>query len=282
MQCGYFERRIAPVQTNVHQEQGSLPGSVLGDPHRLHQILLNLVSNAIKFTAEGEVLVSVSRVGNMTHFKVTDTGIGLNEEQVSRLFTSFEQADKSTTRKFGGTGLGLTISFNLAQLMGGDISVESQINSGSVFTLKIPLVETKAPDNKKPDISKLSGPQLKGLRILAAEDIDINRLILEDMLEQEGASVEFAENGQQAVDCLKQTGADLFDVVLMDVQMPVMDGYEASEEIQKMAPELLIIGVTAHALKEERDKCLAAGMVDLVTKPIELEVLIATIQRYVK
>lgn len=259
----------------------SLPGWVLGDPLRLQQILLNLVSNAIKFTSKGEVLVSVSRVSNMTHFKVTDTGIGLDEEQISRLFTPFEQADASTTRKFGGTGLGLTISYNLAKLMGGDISVESQVNAGSSFTLKIPLTETKAPEIKDSDTAKVSGLQLKGLRILAAEDVEINRLILEDILEQEGAIVDFAEDGQQAIDLLQQRGVDAFDVILMDLQMPVMDGYEASEKILKMAPELPIIGVTAHALKEDHDKCLAVGMVDHVTKPIDPDILSSVIRQHV-
>ncbi|MDH5356853.1 MAG: ATP-binding protein, partial [Gammaproteobacteria bacterium] len=259
----------------------SLPGWVLGDPLRLQQILLNLVSNAIKFTAEGEVLVSVSRVGSMTHFKVTDTGVGLNEEQVSRLFTPFEQADTSTTRNYGGTGLGLAISYNLAKLMGGKISVESQVNRGSTFTLSLPFSETDTPNIKDSAAPEKLGPQLEGLQVLAAEDVDLNRLILEDILEQEGASVVFAEDGQQAIDHLQQIGVGNIDVVLMDIQMPVMDGYEATRRIVEMAPGLPVIGITAHALVEERDKCFAAGMVDIVTKPFEIEDLITSLKQHV-
>lgn len=259
-----------------------LPGWVQGDPLRLQQILLNLISNAIKFTSEGEVLVAVSRDGDMTHFKVSDTGIGLSEEHISRLFTPFEQADTSTTRKFGGTGLGLTISYNLAQLMGGNISVESQINRGSVFTLSLPLPETIARNNKDTATPEKSGPQLKGLRVLAADDVELNRIIIEDLLEEEGASVELTEDGQQAVDRLQQVGADKIDVVLMDIQMPVMDGYEATRRILEIAPELPIIGVTAHAIKEEHDKCLAAGMVEHITKPFGPDDLISAIRQHVK
>ncbi|MDH5356082.1 MAG: ATP-binding protein [Gammaproteobacteria bacterium] len=261
---------------------GYLPGWVLGDSRRLQQILLNLLSNAIKFTEKGEVIVSVSRENDLTFIKVTDSGIGLSEEQIPRLFTPFEQADTSTTRKFGGTGLGLTISHNLAQLMGGNLHVKSQVKKGSVFTLSLPLKETTAPDMKDLDTPGISDPQLAGLRVLAAEDVEINRLILEDMLQQEGATVVFAEDGQQAIDCLKEIGADNIDVILMDIQMPVMDGYEATRRIIQIAPKLPIIGVTAHALLEERNKCLTAGMVDRVTKPIDAASLIEVIRKQVE
>ena len=217
----------------------------------------------------------------MTQFKVTDSGIGLSEEQKSRLFSPFEQADTSTTRKYGGTGLGLTISYNLAQLMGGDIRVESRLDEGSVFTLSLPLQETTAPVIENTVTQETSTDQLTGLHILVAEDVEINRIILEDTLIHEGASVVFAENGQQAIDRFEESGVDKFDVVLMDVQMPILDGYEATRRILKFAPELPVIGVTAHALKEELDKCLAAGMVGYVTKPLEIKELIATIRQHV-
>ncbi|MCK4707469.1 MAG: response regulator, partial [Gammaproteobacteria bacterium] len=260
----------------------TLPAYTLGDPLRLQQILLNLLSNAVKFSTQGEIIVCVSRKDRFTYISVQDQGIGLNEEQISRLFIPFEQADKSTTRKYGGSGLGLAISYNLAQLMGGNISVESQIHTGSTFTLKLPLAESQSSDIQKTVIEDKSGPQLQGLRILVAEDIEINRLIIEDLLEHEGASVMFAEDGQQAIDHLHQEGVESIDIVLMDIQMPIMGDYEATRHILKIAPELPIIGVTAHALKEEHDKCFAAGMVDHITKPIEENVLITAILKYVK
>lgn len=258
-----------------------LPVWVQGDPLRLQQILLNLLSNAIKFSNEGEVILSVSEDGDMTIFEVQDYGIGLSEKQIFRLFTPFEQADTSTTRKFGGTGLGLAISYNLAQMMGGGIRVESEVGAGSTFTLYLPLKETQPPVIQVPEAQNSSGPRLSGLRILVAEDVEINRLIIEDLIEEEGGSVVFAEDGQQAIDRLQQTGIDKIDIVLMDIQMPVIDGYEATRRILLIAPKVPIIGVTAHALKEERDKCYAAGMVGLVTKPIEVDELITAIRLHV-
>ncbi len=264
----------------VHYDS-NLPAWMEGDPLRLRQILLNLLSNAIKFTRQGEVSLSVTREGEMTHFRVSDSGIGMSEDEVSRLFHPFEQADTSTTRKFGGTGLGLAISQNLAKLMRGGIYVESQLDAGSVFTLSLPLPETQPAVKKDLVMPGMTGNQLSGLRILAAEDVEINRLILEDLLEFEGAHVVFAENGQEALDRLEEHGVSAFDLVLMDVQMPVMDGHEATRQIRMMAPELPVIGLTAHALAEEREKCLAVGMVDHVTKPIDLDIFIATIRRHV-
>ena len=156
---------------------------------------------------------------------------------------------------------------------------------GSRFTLRLPLPAADparpAFDTRPRDLDALLPRRLAGLRLLAAEDLDVNRLILGAMLEHEGAEVVFAENGQAALDCVQQSGADAFDAVLMDVQMPLMDGYEATRCLQTMAPALPVIGLTAHAMDEERDKCLAAGMVAHVTKPIDMETLVAAILRQV-
>ncbi|MEO5343759.1 MAG: PAS domain S-box protein, partial [Gammaproteobacteria bacterium SHHR-1] len=257
------------------------PAWVRGDPHRLNQILLNLLGNAIKFTERGEVGLSIQRQGDETLFQVRDTGIGMTETQRARLFRSFEQADSSTTRLYGGTGLGLSISRNLAQLMGGDIRVESAPDQGSCFTLNLPLQQ--AEPEAMPAVEHAQGPaasRLAGLRLLAAEDVEINRFILQDMLEHAGAEVVFAENGMQALGTIAREGAKAFDAVLMDIQMPIMDGYQASKRIRTIAPDLPIIGLTAHALKEEREHCLAVGMVDHVTKPIEEEVLMEALIRH--
>lgn len=258
-----------------------LPAWVEGDAQRLQQILLNLLSNAIKFTEAGKVSLSVTREGCLTYFRVADTGIGMDESMRARLFTPFEQADGSITRKCGGTGLGLAISRSLASLMHGSITVESRPGAGSVFTLALPLPQTRSPAAAEEICVVEPERWLEGLRVLAAEDVEINRLILEDMLVHAGASVVFAENGSQALECLHEHGVSAFDVVLMDVQMPEMDGYEATRRIAALAPELPVIGLTAHALEEERETGLAAGMVDHVTKPINPAVLVAAIQRHV-
>lgn len=283
------ENAINMVSDKAHEKSlelsvnfaNNLPVWVQGDQLRLQQILLNLLSNAVKFSKGQEVTISVSREDDMTFFKVKDHGIGLSEEQIRNLFVPFEQGDKSTTRKYGGTGLGLAISYNLAKLMGGSIQVESKVGVGSTFTLILPLKKAQSPVMQESETQNLSSARLQGLRVVAAEDVEINRLILEDILEEEGASVEFAENGQQAIDLLQQIGTDTVDVILMDVQMPILDGYEATRKILLFAPELPIIGVTAHALEREREKCLAAGMMDIVTKPINVDELIATIRRHV-
>lgn len=261
----------------------SLPDWVEGDPLRVQQILLNLLSNAIKFTAQGEVSLGVSQDGGMLQYRVNDTGIGISEAAMSRLFMPFEQADSSTTREYGGTGLGLAICRQLATLMHGEITVTSRPGAGSCFTLRLPLtVVTSPPASAAAALPGRAGARLGGLRILAAEDMDINRYILETILEREGASVEFAADGQQALEHVRERGAPAFDLVLMDVRMPVMDGLEATRRLLEIAPGLPVIGLTAHALAEERSACLAAGMIDHTTKPINPDALIEVIRQHVE
>lgn len=256
----------------------TLPAWVLGDPLRLQQILTNLMANAVKFTQYGQVTLIVDSDPESTRirFQVVDTGIGMNAEQVVRLFGAFEQADSSTTRQYGGTGLGLAISQRLAHLMDGDIDVDSCPGAGSTFTLSLPLPASVS--GVESDGSALGQTRrLAGLRLLAADDIEVNRLILDDLLTQEGASTVFASDGQQLLALLDEHGSAAFDAVLIDVQMPVMDGYTATREIRARAPVLPVIGLTAHALAEEREKCLAVGMVEHVTKPIDPDRLVAAI-----
>ncbi len=262
----------------------NLPDRVYGDALRIKQILVNLCSNAVKFTERGEVDFSLSREDHNMLFVVKDTGIGMTQEQIERLFTPFSQADSTTTRRFGGTGLGLAISHQLAQLMEGSISVSSAPGSGSTFSLRLPLREAgveqqpEFAEQPRDDMSK----RLEGLRILIAEDVEINRIIVEDILSAEGARLTFAHDGQQAVERIEQAGGEAFDVVLMDIQMPVMDGYEATRRIVAMAPDLPVIGLTAHALAEEREHSFRAGMLEHITKPIEPSVLIAAVQRFAR
>ena len=278
-----FVTGMARQKGLVFEEQHApdLPAWLLGDVQRVLQILVNLLSNAVKFTEQGVVRLGVTQEGETTCFKVVDTGIGMTAEQLARLFNPFEQADSSTTRKYGGTGLGLAISQHLAHLMGGAITVESVLGQGSTFTLRLPLPEAAAPIGLAERGSQrgLPGSRLDGLRVLAAEDVEVNRFILEDLLVEAGASCVFAENGRQAVACVVADPA-AFDIVLMDVQMPEMDGYEATRRIREIAPELPVIGLTAYALSDERKNCLDAGMVDRVTKPIDPAVLVTAILQW--
>jgi signal transduction histidine kinase/CheY-like chemotaxis protein/HPt (histidine-containing phosphotransfer) domain-containing protein len=272
--------RAAEKRLQLHNRMaGELPAWVTGDVMRIRQILVNLLSNAIKFTESGSVDLVVERGETGIRFSVRDEGIGMTAEQVSRLFKPFEQADGTTTRKYGGTGLGLAISMNLATLMGGRIEVASETGKGSCFSFELPLAETTEPPstNALPSIAATAG-RLAGYRVLAAEDVELNRLILEDLLREAGATYRMVEDGKAAVEEVRAESRS-FDIVLMDIQMPVMDGHEATRHIRALAPHLPVIGLTAHALAEERDKCLASGMCDHVTKPITPSVLIASILR---
>ncbi len=236
-----------------------LPSWVTGDSLRIKQILINLLSNAVKFTQRGQVTLIADRLeGDQLRFSVEDTGIGMTAEQLSRLFDAFEQADSSTSREYGGTGLGLAISRRLAQLMDGRSRSIARPASGSIFTLTLPLAEA-LPQPESARVQLPGGRRLAGLRFLVADDVETNRLIIDDLLRQEGAQAEYAVNGRDALELLAQRGNEAFDVVLMDVQMPVLDGLDATGEIRKCAPQLPVIGLTAHALADERDKCLAAG-----------------------
>ncbi len=256
----------------------NLPEWVMGDAMRIRQILVNLLSNAIKFSRHGQIGLTVLRSEDEVWFAVRDEGIGMTQEELSRLFRPFEQADSQTARKYGGTGLGLSISMNLASLMGGTIQVVSTPWHGSTFTLQLPLREIQTPkeDAAPPPTPFSLAGRLAGYRILAAEDNETNRLILADMLDEARATCVFAENGRVA---LKQVSTDphAFDVVLMDVQMPEMDGNEATRRIHEIFPALPIIGLTAHGLPQDRATSLAAGMQDHVTKPIDPRALVTAV-----
>ena len=262
----------------VHRPSPDLPEWVIGDAMRTRQILVNLLSNAIKFSRHGTVTLTILRMEDEIWFAIRDEGIGITEEEISRLFRPFEQADSSTTRKYGGTGLGLSISMNLASLMGGTIQVVSTPWHGSTFTLQLPCKEANLPHAEEVELSQefdLHG-KLAGYHILAAEDIEANRLILADMLDEAGATYIFAENGRAALEQVV-AAPQAFDLVLMDVQMPEMDGNEATRRIREVVPALPIIGLTAHGMSQDRATSLAAGMKDHVTKPIDPKTLITAI-----
>jgi PAS domain S-box-containing protein len=268
--------------TLLAEKAPDLPAAVVSDPTRIAQILLNLLSNAIKFTAHGEVHLAALRAEGQLVFRITDTGIGMTPGQVEALFTPFQQADSSTTRKYGGTGLGLTISRQLARLMGGEIHASSTAGSGSTFELRLPCIETMEAV-KTTGVFTVAHAELrlKGLSILAAEDNEVNQIVLGDMLTREGVELEMVGNGRLAVEAVTRDPAR-FDLVLMDAQMPEMDGFEATRQIRILAPALPVVGQTAHVLAAEHEKCRAAGMVETITKPLDFGVLVGVILRHAR
>lgn len=273
-----------------------IPATLLGDPLRLQQVLLNLAGNAVKFTAAGSVTVAAQamRVDSdaaTVCFSVRDTGIGIEPAALEEIFISFSQADSSTTRRFGGTGLGLAISRRLVELMGGELSVESEPGSGSVFqfSVTLPVAAESAPMVQMSSFPSmpLSGDQpgylqlkrLAGLHLLLVEDNPLNQTVAKALLEGEGARVQVVSDGIQTIERLSAAEQEPFDAVLMDIQMPGMNGYEAAGKIRELPgmADLPVIAMTAHALPEEREKSLAAGMNDHIDKPIDLERLVTVL-----
>jgi len=270
-----------------------IPPVLVGDPLRLGQLLTNLLNNAVKFTDHGEVRLQgrvTERAGDKLHlhFAVHDTGIGMSDQQIDRLFSAFTQADSSTTRRYGGSGLGLAICKRLIDLMGGEIHAESSPGRGSTFSFTLWLGIGAAKDNRAmlpshPQQRKLAAPSadLAGMRILLAEDNEINQQIAVELLEGAGAAVTVASNGLNAVEIVLAAGERRFDVVLMDIQMPLMDGYQATARL-RAEPHLRglpIVAMTAHAMAEERQRCIAAGMDEHLAKPIDPDTLFRTLIR---
>ncbi|NVK01903.1 MAG: response regulator [Oceanospirillaceae bacterium] len=279
------EKRSLRLKLDIDPQ---LESGYCGDPLRIGQVLLNLASNAIKFTEEGEVQISVRLVEeadgkNWIEFAVSDTGIGLTDEQISRLFRSFSQADDSTARRFGGTGLGLSICKQLVTLMGGTIGVTSKPGKGSVFSFVLPLEVSSVPlqsDAKMlRDELRSAIMRVSGARLLVVEDNKVNQQLAQDLLESIGMQVTLAENGVEALEALKQS---TFDAILMDIQMPVMDGYEATRQIrlQSEYAELPIIAMTANALLSDQAEAETAGMSDYVSKPIITDDLFRVLVRW--
>ena len=263
----------------------NLPVACLSDPLRMGQILLNILSNAVKFTEQGSISLAVDWRDDRLHFRVADTGIGMDAGQLATLFNPFQQGDASATRRFGGSGLGLAISRRILDLMGGEIRVDSQLGVGTVVEFEFPCVVCEGPvlPQSRPEPSpEVRSRSLAGLSVLVVDDEAINRMVLEAYLTEHGAHAVMADDGREALAQVEAGGAGAFDVVLMDIQMPGMDGYEATRRIREIAPGLPVIAQTAHAFSEERDKCLAAGMTGHLAKPVDIEALVAVLQPYVK
>ena len=282
-----FAERAADKELVLEFElEPDLPHRLIGDPLRLGQILTNLIGNAIKFTERGRITVTAECLSTdgpaELRFSVRDTGIGLTPEQTGKLFRAFSQADSSTGRKFGGTGLGLSISKHLVESMGGAIGVESVPGEGSRFFFTAQFRSQAAVDIiAPPPVPVADDVSLAGVRVLVVDDNEVNRVIAQELLEAAGAVVETARGGREAVNRL--AAGVTFDAVLMDIQMPGMDGYQATEAIRAQLGlgELPVIAMTAHALEEERRQCLEAGMNDHIPKPVDPDHLIARLRHWI-
>ncbi len=277
-----------------------VPRWVLSDPQRIRQCLVNLITNAIKFTHSGGVSVTVSVAGRQSdrvraRFEVCDTGIGIGEDTLPTLFQPFVQADSSTTRHFGGTGLGLSIVRRLVELMGGEVGVESELGRGSTFWFELPLQVAKQPTERDERVSPVvaspvTAPQMGEVRpspardsrtaVLLVEDNLVNQKVARGFLERLGCEVTLAANGLDAVRCFSKTR---FDLILLDLQMPVMDGYVATgclRQLEHGRPRTPIVALTASAMTGQRERCLQAGMDELITKPFDSQRLREILERF--
>ncbi|MDR3237535.1 MAG: response regulator [Spirochaetia bacterium] len=264
---------------------GELPKLQLrGDKLRIKQVLINLLGNAVKFTNnEGWIELSVKTIEDTAesiqlNFSVSDNGIGMTKEQLERLFSPFQQADNSISLRYGGTGLGLAISQNLVKLMGSKIDVESKVNEGSTFTFGLTLKKGGAPAKAEEKNIILEELDLTGKTILVVEDIEINRFILKDLLADTNVEIIEAETGREAVEKFIQSEPGRFNLIFMDIQMPEMDGYEATAIIRSLhrwdAEKIPIIAMTANAYQEDINRVMAAGMDGHIAKPIDIDLVI--------
>ena len=251
---------------------------LIGDKVRLTQILNNLINNAIKFTEEGGVSIKITKKKeDNIFFEIKDTGIGIPKDKIENIFYSFTQATSATTRKYGGTGLGLSICKQLVELQGGEIAVTSEEGKGSIFSFQLKFQESESQQEEGANNS-IGTEGFNALKVLLVEDNEINQLLAETILTQWNCSVISAENGQEALEKFQQ---EAFDLILMDIQMPEMDGYELTQEIRKQDQKIPIIAITAGGIQGERAKCIAAGMNDYLLKPFQPEELYSKIKEII-
>jgi CheY-like chemotaxis protein len=261
-----------------------IPEVLVGDPVRLHQIILNLLSNAVKFTQNGKIIVNVKMIEEdarkvIIEFSIRDTGIGIAKSKLPNIFDNFQQATSSTSRLFGGTGLGLAIVKKLVENQNGTIKVDSKINEGSNFSFNLPILKTKEMAEMESEVEVLD-KENKNIKILVVEDIALNQLLMKTLLDDFGFEREIAENGKIAIERLE---IKKFDIILMDLQMPEMNGFEATEYIRKiMKSDIPIIALTADVTTVDLAKCKAVGMNDYIAKPIDERVLYSKIISLVK
>ncbi|HEX6170002.1 MAG TPA: ATP-binding protein [Chitinophagaceae bacterium] len=282
-----FEPKIQEKNLELVKEYDNrIPEVLLGDPVRLHQIILNLVSNAVKFTAKGRITVSVNLIHEdeqkvTVEFAVTDTGIGIPADKIEKIFENFQQASSRTSRLYGGTGLGLSIVKQLIEPQGGSIRVKSKIDEGSVFSFNLNFQKTNAEVEAEAEILELD-TEIKNIKILVVEDIALNQLLMKTLLDDFGFEQDIAANGKIAIEKLSQKSADgtikSYDIILMDLQMPEMNGFETTEFIRKtMNSKIPIIALTADVTTADLAKCKAVGMNDYIAKPVDERILYSKI-----
>ncbi|MFV8369695.1 response regulator [Flavobacterium sp. LB2R40] len=275
-----FETKIQEKNLKLVKEYDSkIPDVLIGDPVRLHQIILNLVSNAVKFTFKGKITVSVTLVHEdrdkvIIKFAISDTGIGIPEEKIKTIFENFQQATSETSRLYGGTGLGLAIAKQLIEPQGGTIRVCSTINKGSIFSFTLPFKKTNANAEFENEIIELD-TEIKNVKVLVVEDIPLNQLLMKTLLDDFGFDRDIAENGKVAIEKLKEKE---YDIILMDLQMPEMNGFEATEYIRNtMNLKIPIIALTADVTTADFTKCKTLGMNDYLAKPVDERLLYSKI-----
>jgi PAS domain S-box-containing protein len=285
---GHVQEQAAAKNLSLRIERAAgFVQTMQSDPLRLRQIIGNLLSNAVKFTESGSVTLAVCTESSELVLDVSDTGIGMTEDHLARLFQPFEQADGSFTRRYGGSGLGLAITGRLVELLGGSIQVRSEPGKGSQFTVHLPLLagppdESSRYQSLSPESRTENEGVLGGLKVLVAEDNEINQLVVQEVLGSAGAKVTVVSDGTEAVQRIVDDGAGAYDLVVMDLQMPEMNGYEATERIKTLAPDLPVVALTAHTLEEERERCDAAGMAGHIAKPFLPDALIEAVRRHAR
>jgi len=282
-----FETKIREKNLELVKEyDNNIPEVLVGDPVRLHQIILNLVSNAVKFTSKGKITVSVrllsedAKTANI-EFSISDTGIGIEKNKIGKIFENFQQATSGTSRVFGGTGLGLAIVKHLVEAQDGSIDVTSKIGEGSTFSFALGFIKTNAQAESETELIDLElKEEFKNIKVLVVEDIPLNQLLMKTLLDEFEFETIIAANGKIAVEKLE---AEPFDIILMDLQMPVMNGFEATDYIRKkMNSKIPIMALTADVTTVDLEKCKAVGMNDYISKPVDERILYAKILKLVK
>jgi CheY-like chemotaxis protein/nitrogen-specific signal transduction histidine kinase len=261
----------------------NLPAGCLGDALRLEQVLLNLLTNAIQYTEAGSVTLTARRDGAWLLLQVRDTGIGMHPDQVAGLLGAAGPGNALSRQGAGHMGLGLSICGRLVELMEGQLSIDSRLGAGSLVEVRLPYRPATLPaeEPRSPSVAEAPGGRLAGLVILAVDDTPRDRALLHEILVPEGARLVLVENGWQAVDLIRRGDYNAFDLVLMDVELRELTGQEATRRIRAVAPDLPVIGLTVSTLADHRAGCLAAGMVDLLDKPLEIELLVAKVRAHV-
>ena len=281
-----FEIKIQEKNLELIKEYDSaIPKVLVGDPVRLRQIILNLVSNAVKFTTEGKITASIRMLKEdaesaTVEFKITDTGIGISENNLGNIFKDFQQATDQTSRLYGGTGLGLAIVKKLVELQGGTITTKSEVGKGSTFSFVLSFTKTKVKIDVESDMGAVAASAGAGAKVLIVEDIALNQLLMTTLLEEFGCELDIAANGKVAIEKLKKNS---YDIILMDLQMPEMNGFEATAHIRnKMNSQIPIIALTADVTTADVEKCRAVGMNDYISKPVDEKILYSKIIQHLK